>query len=427
LPRPVDEGKQQVLYLPLPAPENATTSAPTTSSFKLEAPRRGRAVAVGGLPLPPPSVASKLMPSLPAFEYRDLMVATDDFAESSCLERSTFGAVFSARLKDPSCESTDLDDKMEATVLRLPESHAQGCLEWRSEVQLLAQISSPNVCAVKGYCTHETGSRLSTRQERLLVFEQPYNGPLSDHLFGNRYLTYLDWRTRIEIALSAARGLLYIHERAPVQVVYKDFCASNVLLDRDFSSRLAGYGLSVTSTPSSSFKPSILLSQAHAKNNVWSFGIFLLELLTGKNSRDAMYLGDDENFLEWGRPYFKDEARLWQIIDSRMREQCPMTGAMEVVDLLLQCVSAKESLRPPMAEVVESLQIIKAKYCSTGVSRSKNRGPASWLLSPQRRTRLSRDYQSLSDLQFSSDASSSSENEDLFTSRLSPRPLRVVV
>lgn len=122
-------------------------------------------------------------------------------------------------------------------------------------MQLLAQICSPNVCAVKGYCTHETGSRLSTRQERLLVFEQPYNGPLSDHLFGNRYLTYLDWRTRIEIALSAARGLLYIHERAPVQVVYKDFCASNVLLDRDFSSRLAGYGLSVTSTPSSSFKP----------------------------------------------------------------------------------------------------------------------------------------------------------------------------
>lgn len=130
LPRPVDEGKQQeekqrVLYLPLPAPEDASTSAPTTSSFKVEAPRRGRAVAVGGLPLPPPSVASKLMPSLPAFEFRELMVATDDFAESSCLERGTFGSVFSARLKDPSSESTDLDDKMDATVLRLPENSSQ--------------------------------------------------------------------------------------------------------------------------------------------------------------------------------------------------------------------------------------------------------------------------------------------------------------
>lgn len=125
-------------------------------------------------------------------------------------------------------------------------------------MQLLAQISSPNVCVVKGYCAHEAGPRLSTgerRQERLLVFEQPYNGPLSDHLFGNRYLTYLDWRTRIDIALGAARGLLYIHDRAPLQIVYKDFCASNVLLDRDFAPRLAGYGLSVTATPSSSFKP----------------------------------------------------------------------------------------------------------------------------------------------------------------------------
>lgn len=136
---------------------------------------------------------------------------------------------------------------------------------------------------------------------------------------------------------------------------------------------------------------SILLSQAHAKNNVWSFGIFLLELLTGKNSRDATYLGDDENFLQWGRPYFKDEARLWQIIDPRMREQCPMTGAMEVVDLLLQCVSTKEPLRPPMSEVVESLQILKAKYSSSGLSRSKNKGPASWVLSPRRPMRLWRD------------------------------------
>lgn len=172
----------------------------------------------------------------------------------------------------------------------------------------------------------------------------------------------------------------------------------------------------------------MLLSQAHAKNNVWSFGIFLLELLTGKNSRDATYFGDDNNFLQWGRQYFKDEARLSQIIDPRMRELCPITGAMEVVDLLLQCASKKESLRPPMSEVVESLQALKAKYCSPNpvASRIKSKGPASWILSPRRPERHSRDFQSSSDLQSSSDASSS-ENEDMFTSRISPWALRVVV
>jgi len=114
-------------------------------------------------------------------------------------------------------------------------------------VQLLAQISHPNVCAVKGYCAHEAGSRLSPmarrRQERLLLFAQPWNGSLHDHLFGSR--SSLDWSTRVNIALGVARGLLYIHERAPLQIVFKEFNASAVLLENDFAPKLAGYGLSV--------------------------------------------------------------------------------------------------------------------------------------------------------------------------------------
>lgn len=172
----------------------------------------------------------------------------------------------------------------------------------------------------------------------------------------------------------------------------------------------------------------MLQSQAHAKNNVRSFGVFLLELLTGKNSCDATYFGDDNNFLQWGRQYFKDEARLSQIIDPRMKETCPIGGAMEVVDLLLQCASTKESLRPPMSEVVASLNLIKANYCSPPGASRKNKGLASWVISPRRPQRHSGDYHSSSELQSSSDGSSSSENEDMmFTSRLSPRAFRVVV
>lgn len=141
----------------------------------------------------------------------------------------------------------------------------QGATEWKSEVQLLAQISHPNVCAVKGYCAHEAlGSRLSPRvaarfrrQERLLVFAQPSNGSLYDHLFGisssKSSSTVLDWNTRVGIALGAAQGLLYIHDRsAPLQssiVVFHDFTASTVLLENDFSPKLAGYGLSVLVPP----------------------------------------------------------------------------------------------------------------------------------------------------------------------------------
>jgi serine/threonine protein kinase len=118
-------------------------------------------------------------------------------------------------------------------------------MEWKADVQILAQLSHPNLSAVKGYCTHERVSNRERRQGRLLVFEQASNGTLHDHLFGPRGMSSLDWTTRIDIALGAARGLSYIHDRAPLQIAYKEFKAANVLLDEDYSPKLAGYGLSV--------------------------------------------------------------------------------------------------------------------------------------------------------------------------------------
>lgn len=124
----------------------------------------------------------------------------------------------------------------------------QGLLEWRFEVQLLVQIFSLNVCVVKGYCVYEVGLRLSMGerwQEWLLVFEQLYNGFFFDYFFGNCYLIYLDWRMRIDIVFGVVCGLLYIYDCVLLQIVYKDFCVLNVLLDWDFVLRLVGYGLLV--------------------------------------------------------------------------------------------------------------------------------------------------------------------------------------
>ncbi|KAG0601661.1 hypothetical protein M758_11G129800 [Ceratodon purpureus] len=456
LPLPAGEEtpprRAKTLYLPapegdgrgvaLPAPEEAMTRgagmtlfAPSRGmrSFKLEdgaagswSSRRGRVAPVGGLPLPPPSVASKLLPSVAAFEFREIQLATEDFAESFCLERAPFGAVYSARLKDAS-ENFDLE--MDAAVLRLPENGTQGFMEWKADVQLLAQLSNPNLCAVKGYCTHERLINRERIQERLLVFEQPSNGTLYDNLFGSPGMSYLDWMTRIDIALGAARGLLYIHDRAPLQIVYKEFKAAYVLLDEDYSPKLAGYGLSAIPSPANRQSLNVISSSpAHAKQNIWSFGILLLELLTGKNSREARYFGDDNNFVQWGKQFFKDETKLSHIIDPRMKAVCPVNGAMEVVTLLLQCVNKKEALRPSMSEVVATLKVIKANHGNTSPQALRGKtGLPSWVLSPKRSERQTRHMHSYSDMQTSSDASSSSENEDIFVSKVSPRALRIVV
>lgn len=113
---------------------------------------------------------------------------------------------------------------------------------------MLSQLTDSNLCAIKGYCAHEGNT--GKPSERLLVFEQSPNGNLHDYLFGSRSKTQLDWSARIRIVLGAARGLLYLHDRAPFQIVYREFQSSSVLLDKDYTPRLAGYGLAVTSSPS---------------------------------------------------------------------------------------------------------------------------------------------------------------------------------
>lgn len=348
------------------------------------------------------------------------MIATDNFSTSHCLQKGAFGAVYSVRLND---STTGNNEEVGMAVLRLPESFVQGPVEWKAQIQLLLQLSNPNVCALKGYCKHDEESSVSIRerlQERLLVFEQPPNGSLYDHLFGSRCTTYLDWDARINIALGAALGLLYIHDRAPLQILYKEFKASNVLLDQNYTPKLAGYGLSVAAAPISknySFTMSMMLSQTHARNNVWSFGILLLELLTGKNSQDAVYFGDDKNFLQWGRKFIKEESKLSHIIDPRMKGVYPIKGVVEVVNLLLQCANKKDVLRPSMSEVSGTLKVIKAKY------RSNSKVPSSGILSPQMPERRSRDSPIFTDMQTSSDASSS-ENEDTSVSKISPHAFR---
>lgn len=115
---------------------------------------------------------------------------------------------------------------------------------------MLAQLPDSNICLIKGYCAHEDVDVQSVKitSQRFLVFEQSPNGTLHDYLCGSRSKTQLDWSARISIVLGAARGLAYLHDRAPLQIVYREFKGSSVLLDKDYTPRLAGYGLVVMST-----------------------------------------------------------------------------------------------------------------------------------------------------------------------------------
>lgn len=139
---------------------------------------------------------------------------------------------------------------MAALLMPLSVRSSQGFKEWKMEIQLLAQLpDTTNLSMVKGYCAHQvfTENGGDDNWECLLIFEQSPNGSLYDYLFGSRCNTLLDFGARINIVLGAARGLLHLHDRARLQIVYPELKASSVVLDRNYTPRLAGYGMTVIS------------------------------------------------------------------------------------------------------------------------------------------------------------------------------------
>lgn len=415
LPRPVSNSKTyenvvKPVWLPLPEPQIVTCSSDSTSSssklrinfdagsFVSTSPNKSSAPSGlsevgsgsnqlrkkctrGGLPLPSPSVATKLVPGIESYNFRELLDATHEFAPECCIEKGELGEVYRVWMKD---RASELGLKKETVVFRLTANDNQTLKNWKSDIQVLAQLPETNLCRIEGYCAHEdVTSDQVKRIERLLVFEHHPNGNLHDYLCGIRSTTQLDWSMRIGIILGAARGLLYLHDRAPVQVLYREFKASNVLLDKDFTPRLAGYGLTVASLPADQkfpFQTMKKMSQAHAKRNVHSFGIVLLELLTGKYSRDASFMGDEKNLVRWAGPFLKDDAKLQLILDPRIKAKCPLKEALKLAELALQCLKKKEVHRPSMSKVVDTLKTIKdnSSYNSDHSSKSKEKRRATF-------------------------------------------------
>lgn len=176
--------------------------------------------------------------------------------------------------------------------------------DWKADVQILARLPRDrHIGVIQGYCAHE--ETVSSRVERLLVFEQSPCGTLHDYLGERRQSnsTHMDWPLRIGILLGAARGLLYIHDRAPAQILYRDFKATSVLLDQDYRPRLAGYGLAVTSWPSAADNKSSFSTVCYSQNPPSSAALmglgFLMVVVMGSGDEDKSGACEDECVELW--------------------------------------------------------------------------------------------------------------------------------
>ncbi|XWS17494.1 hypothetical protein CRYUN_Cryun33cG0072500 [Craigia yunnanensis] len=295
--------------------------------------------------------------NLHVFTLGELRVITQSFSSANFLGEGGFGPVHKGFIDDklrPGLKAQPVAVKF------LDLEGLQGHKEWLTEVIFLAQLRHPHLVKLIGYCCEE--------EHRLLVYEYMPRGSLENQLF-RRYSVSLPWATRMKIALGAAKGLAYLHE-ADKAVIYRDFKASNILLDSDYTAKLSDFGLAkdgpegdathvstrVMGTQGYAAPEYLMTGHLTAMSDVYSFGVVLLELLTGRRSLDKSRSQREQILAEWARPMLNDPRKLGRIMDPRLEGQYSEMGARKAAALAYQCLSHRAKQRPKMSDVVKTLE-----------------------------------------------------------------------
>ncbi|KAG9149894.1 hypothetical protein Leryth_020254 [Lithospermum erythrorhizon] len=180
-----------------------------------------------------PNGHTVLESGLRVFSYAELKAATKSFRNDTVLGEGGFGKVYKGWLDEKGTSKSGSGSVI--AVKKLNSGSVQGFEEWQSEVNFLGNLSHSNLVKLLGYCYEEN--------ELLLVYEFMQKGSLENHLFGRGSTAQpLPWETRLKILIGAARGLGFLHSLAR-QVIYRDFKASNILLDGSYNAKISDFGL----------------------------------------------------------------------------------------------------------------------------------------------------------------------------------------
>lgn len=303
-------------------------------------------------------------PNLRTFSFAELKVATKNFRPDTVLGEGGFGKVYKGWLDDKA--SGKSGNATVIAVKKLNSESLQGLEEWQSEINFLGRLSHPNLVRLLGYCWDE--------KELLLAYEFMQKGSLENHLFGRGHAVQsLPWNLRLKIAIGAAKGLAFLHT-SEKQVIYRDFKASNILLDGSYNAKISDFGLAkmgpsasqshvttrVMGTYGYAAPEYVATGHLYVKSDVYGFGVVLVEILTGLRALDSNRPGGQHTLVEWIKPHLSEKRKLKGVMDHRMEGKYPSKAAFQTAQLSLKCLAAEPKHRPSMKEVVETLERIEA-------------------------------------------------------------------
>ncbi|PQM43195.1 receptor-like serine/threonine-protein kinase NCRK isoform X1 [Prunus yedoensis var. nudiflora] len=296
------------------------------------------------------------------FSYFELESATDKFSNSNLIGLGGSSYVYRGQLKG---------GRIVAVKRLKAQQGPDSDSVFITEIEMLSRLHHYHVVPLLGYCFETHGKNA----ERLLVFEYMNNGNLRDCLDGDEGKN-IDWGTRVAIAIGAARGLEYLHEAAAPRILHRDVKSTNILLDENWQAKITDLGmakrLKADGLPSTSSSPArmqgtfgyfapeyAIVGRASLKSDVFSFGVVLLELITGRKPIHKSSSKGEESLVIWATPRLQDSRRvITELADPDLAGNFPEEEMQIMAYLAKECLLLDPDARPNMSEVVQILSTI---------------------------------------------------------------------
>ncbi|XP_073280168.1 cold-responsive protein kinase 1-like [Primulina huaijiensis] len=286
-----------------------------------------------------------------AYSYEALRMATDDFSSANKIGEGGFGCVYKGQFEK---------GKMGAIKVMSSESR-QGKREFLNEIQAIWDIEHENLVKLYGCCVEG--------DQRILVYEYLENNSLA-HTFLGGYgskTIHFSWASRVKICIGVARGLAFLHEVVTPHIVHRDIKASNILLGKDLTPKIADFGLAklipantthvstrVAGTIGYLAPEYAIRGQVTRRSDIYSYGVLLIEIVTGRCNTNMLLPPDERHILEMAWKLYQ-RRELAKLIDPLLDGRFDEEQACRFLKIGLICVQDNPKLRSVMSNVVSML------------------------------------------------------------------------
>ncbi|KAL8513839.1 hypothetical protein ACS0TY_013090 [Phlomoides rotata] len=285
------------------------------------------------------------------YTLRELEKATNSFADENVIGEGGYGIVYRGVF----------DDNTTVAVKNLLNNRGQAEREFKVEVEAIGRVRHKNLVRLLGYCAEGT--------HRMLVYEYVNNGNLEQWVHGDvGPCSPLTWDIRMNIILGTAKGLTYLHECLEPKVVHRDIKSSNILLDRHWNAKVSDFGLAKLLGSEKSYITTRVMGtfgyvapeyastgMLNERSDVYSFGILIMEILTGRNPVDYSRAPGEVNLVDWLKTMVSNRDSEG-VLDPKLPEKPSSRALKRTLLVALRCVDPNSQKRPKMGHVVHMLE-----------------------------------------------------------------------